>query len=73
MTYVNRKITVQLNKYIYIYIQACPQGFEKGGSGVHNQLGISGIISETLVIKKFFIKGGLFEPPEHPVRTGMIT
>ena len=30
----------------YTYIQTRPRGFEKGGSEIHNQSGISGMISE---------------------------
>ena len=35
-----------MNGTNYIQIQTRPRGFEKGGSGVHSQPRISGMISE---------------------------
>ena len=51
-----------------IYGQAPAQGLEKGGLGVFNQPGISGIFLKSGTINRNSLnKGGLFEPlTPHP-------
>ena len=46
----------------------------KGGPSIHNQAGISGMISENVAVKQnSFKKRGSFEPTESPLRMGMTT
>ena len=61
-SYINTLDEIWSNRTLVIPQQASYWGFEKGGSSVHNQPGISGITSENATVKKISKMG--FVPSE---------